>query len=111
VAIRLVVSSPTESFPDTDIKVSVVQGDFGLSFFFFPSFVNSTFGQMLLAQAPSIDVVYLNMTQLFGSGVMHAKFMIVDNSSFYLGSANFGNRAYIFPCAFIESPANQTGAR
>ncbi len=33
------------------------------------------------------------MTALFGNGVMHAKFLIVDGASFYLGSANFDWRS------------------
>jgi phospholipase D3/4 len=35
------------------------------------------------------DVVSLDFEKIYGSGVLHTKFMIVDGSSFYVGSANF----------------------
>lgn len=37
---------------------------------------------------------FLNMTKFFQSGVMHSKFLIADNQSLYLGSANFDWRSY-----------------
>ncbi len=84
VQIRLAVSAPTTDFPDTDIAVR-------LPFARFISIL--TRGprlQMLQQAAPSVQVTYVNMTKIFGDGVMHAKFLVTDNSSFYLGSANFG---------------------
>jgi phospholipase D3/4 len=40
------------------------------------------------------QVKFINMTRLLGGGILHTKFMIVDSSTFYLGSANFDWRAY-----------------
>lgn len=37
---------------------------------------------------------YLNMKALIGEGILHSKFIIVDNSTFYVGSANFDWRSY-----------------
>ena len=39
-------------------------------------------------------VKQINMTRLLKNGVMHSKFMIVDNSTFYVGSSNFDWRSY-----------------
>lgn len=36
----------------------------------------------------------LNMTRLVGGGVLHSKFMIVDEQSVYIGSSNFDWRSY-----------------
>uniref|UniRef100_A0A6G1SHX3 Phospholipase D3 n=1 Tax=Aceria tosichella TaxID=561515 RepID=A0A6G1SHX3_9ACAR len=36
----------------------------------------------------------LNIRRLLRSGILHSKFIIVDNSTFYLGSANFDWRSY-----------------
>lgn len=43
----------------------------------------------------SIGVVrYLNMKQLLDGGVLHSKFLIADNKTFYIGSSNFDWRSY-----------------
>lgn len=43
----------------------------------------------------SLGVVkFVNMKQLLKSGVLHTKFMIADNETFYLGSSNFDWRSY-----------------
>lgn len=43
----------------------------------------------------SIGVVkFVNMKQLLKGGVLHTKFMISDNETFYLGSSNFDWRSY-----------------
>ena len=41
-----------------------------------------------------VQVAYVNFTQLFGSGVLHTKFIIADGQSFYLGSANMDWRSF-----------------
>jgi len=40
------------------------------------------------------SVRFVNMTKLLHSGVMHTKFLIADNQTFYLGSSNFDWRSY-----------------
>lgn len=37
---------------------------------------------------------YLNMKQLLKAGVLHTKFLIADNNTFYVGSSNFDWRSY-----------------
>lgn len=37
---------------------------------------------------------FLNMSQLVGAGVLHSKFLISDNKTFYVGSSNFDWRSY-----------------
>jgi len=39
------------------------------------------------------EVRGVNVTNLLGSGILHAKFLVVDNSTFYLGSANMDWRS------------------
>lgn len=39
-------------------------------------------------------VKYLNMTKLLKSGLLHSKFLIADNETFYIGSSNFDWRSY-----------------
>lgn len=39
-------------------------------------------------------VKFVNMTRLAHGGVMHTKFLISDNQTFYLGSSNFDWRSY-----------------
>ena len=65
VHVRIAISAPTSSFPDDDLF-------------------------SMVPKAPAIDFVFVNMTALIGSGVMHAKYMVIDRHSLYLGSANFG---------------------
>lgn len=40
------------------------------------------------------NVKFINMKKLSGSGIMHSKFMIVDNTTLYMGSSNFDWRSY-----------------
>lgn len=40
------------------------------------------------------NVKFLNMTKLLHGGVVHSKFLIVDNETFYVGSSNFDWRSY-----------------
>ena len=37
---------------------------------------------------------FLNMTHLLHAGVLHSKFMVADNKTFYIGSSNFDWRSY-----------------
>lgn len=37
---------------------------------------------------------FMNMSQLVGGGVLHTKFLIADNKTFYIGSSNFDWRSY-----------------
>lgn len=37
---------------------------------------------------------YINMTHLLHGGVVHSKYMIADNETFYVGSSNFDWRSY-----------------
>jgi hypothetical protein len=55
---------------------------------------HASFSQALQKAAPSVQVMYVNMPRIFGgsNGVMHAKFLVTDADSFYLGSANFGRK-------------------
>lgn len=39
-------------------------------------------------------IKYLNMRHLLKAGVMHSKFLIADNETFYVGSSNFDWRSY-----------------
>lgn len=41
------------------------------------------------------EVHFLNMTKLLKAGVNHSKYMIVDNSTLYIGSSNFDWRSYL----------------
>jgi phosphatidylserine/phosphatidylglycerophosphate/cardiolipin synthase-like enzyme len=59
------MSPPSPSQPDTDLKA-------------------------LLASSANIQSVYVDMERLFGSGVQHAKFIIIDQTNLYIGSANLG---------------------
>lgn len=69
VFLTLALSSPTSSFPDDDVVIL----------------------QQLCAG--HIEVTQVNMTQLFGAGVMHTKFIIADLNRFYVGSANMDWRS------------------
>lgn len=40
------------------------------------------------------QVKFLNLTRLLHAGVVHTKFMIADNKTFYVGSSNFDWRSY-----------------
>jgi phosphatidylserine/phosphatidylglycerophosphate/cardiolipin synthase-like enzyme len=94
VAITLAVSSPTSSFQTLicallwplprirpvlpEKKKKKKQGFLVLIFSPFSFFVGFARRR----------IVFVNLTKVFGSGVQHAKFMIVDNTNFYVGSAN-----------------------
>lgn len=40
------------------------------------------------------SVKFMNMTRLLHAGVLHTKFLISDNKTFYIGSSNFDWRSY-----------------
>ena len=44
------------------------------------------------------DVRVVDMKRLLGSGILHTKFIIADNRSFYLGSANMDWRSLTQVC-------------
>ena len=56
-------------------------------------FKNQSQDLVLLEQAGAI-VKKVNFQRLVGAGVLHTKFLIIDNSSFYLGSSNMDWRSY-----------------
>ncbi|KAJ6232906.1 hypothetical protein M0813_04433 [Anaeramoeba flamelloides] len=47
----------------------------------------------LLRYSKNIKVKILDFTELIGAGILHTKFMIVDNTNFYVGSANMDWRS------------------
>ena len=62
VQIQIVQNQPNSEFPDHDSRA--------------------------LANAGAAEVLSINFDKLFGSGVLHSKFWVVDNAHFYIGSAN-----------------------
>lgn len=44
--------------------------------------------------AVGAQISYINVKKLIGSGILHSKFIVVDDASLYLGSANFDWRSY-----------------
>eukprot|EP00042_Codosiga_hollandica_P024659 m.105125 g.105125 ORF g.105125 m.105125 type:complete len:434 (-) comp51632_c0_seq1:76-1377(-) len=68
VPVQIAISAPSDQFPDSDLLD-------------------------LLAASTNIQASYVNMTDFFGSGVQHSKFIVVDGTNFYLGSANLDWRS------------------
>ena len=52
------------------------------------------------------DVRVVDMKRLLGSGILHTKFIIADNRSFYLGSANMDWRSLTQVCMFTVDRGN-----
>lgn len=67
VSIRFVQTEPSPSMPDTDAQN--------------------------LARMGVAEVRSIKWASLFGAGILHTKFMIVDRKHFYVGSANFDWRS------------------
>eukprot|EP00128_Syssomonas_multiformis_P003961 Colp12_sorted_trinity150504_noHs@7843 len=70
VRFRIAISEPTANFPDDDLFD-------------------------LLRDYPTevIEARGVNMTVLYGSGVLHTKFIVADKKAFYIGSANLDWRS------------------
>ncbi|AMO97557.1 phospholipase D family protein [Collimonas fungivorans] len=47
-----------------------------------------------LKQIPNLEFRYLDYSKLTGNGIIHAKYMVVDGSSAYVGSQNFDWRSF-----------------
>jgi phosphatidylserine/phosphatidylglycerophosphate/cardiolipin synthase-like enzyme len=47
-----------------------------------------------LRQIPNLEFRYLDYSRLTGNGIIHAKYMVVDGSSAYVGSQNFDWRSF-----------------
>lgn len=67
VQIRIVQNQPSDTFPNLDTET--------------------------LAKAGAAKVLSIDFAKMFGSGVLHTKFWIVDNAHFYIGSANMDWRS------------------
>ena len=48
---------------------------------------------LVILQRAGANIKFLNFDQLIGAGILHTKFIIVDDSRFYLGSANMDWRS------------------
>jgi phospholipase D3/4 len=70
VAVRIVQTQPSDSFPDDDSAA-------------------------LAKLHPSTVILRsINMTAVLGGGIIHTKFLIVDGSSIFVGSANMDWRCF-----------------
>ncbi|SFH84329.1 Phosphatidylserine/phosphatidylglycerophosphate/cardiolipin synthase [Collimonas sp. OK307] len=47
-----------------------------------------------LRQIPNLEFRYLDYSRLTGNGIIHAKYMVVDGSTAYVGSQNFDWRSF-----------------
>lgn len=47
-----------------------------------------------LRQIPNLEFRYLDYSKLTGNGIIHAKYMVVDGSTAYVGSQNFDWRSF-----------------
>jgi phosphatidylserine/phosphatidylglycerophosphate/cardiolipin synthase-like enzyme len=47
-----------------------------------------------LKQIPNLEFRYLDYSKLTGNGIIHAKYLVVDGSSAYVGSQNFDWRSF-----------------
>lgn len=47
-----------------------------------------------LKQIPNLEFRYLDYSRLTGNGIIHAKYMVVDGSTAYVGSQNFDWRSF-----------------
>ncbi len=63
---RIAINIPSASSPDTDLFT-------------------------LLNSSTNIQAHLVNVTELIGAGIIHTKFIIIDDTSFYVGSANLGS--------------------
>ncbi len=58
----------------------------------------------LMNASSNIQASFVNMSNFFDGGIIHTKFIIVDNSTFYVGSANIGRSVIVsFSCLLMQS--------
>jgi phosphatidylserine/phosphatidylglycerophosphate/cardiolipin synthase-like enzyme len=78
VQVRVAITTPSGSFDDTDLF-------------------------SLMDSSPNIQASFVNMSNFFDGGIIHTKFIIVDNSTFYVGSANIGRFVIVsFSCLLMQ---------
>ena len=85
VALRIVQSLPTGSFPDDDSAA------------------------LRKLHPNNVELRSINMTSVLGSGIVHTKFWVVDASSIFVGSANMDWRSSPLPyflCSLQASTQN-----